>query len=282
MWDVPHAVIRVPENHREELDRDGKIPIRLQFVDLARRCQGWRVVLYQSARKAGRSSETIGYFATAVVTAVLAPDARDLHARLLVEDLTPLENPQPMVVNGGLREENLRTPSGQFDGWRAAEDVREVTPQQYRELTGDDAQTPFTGIPDDYLPVPRFQTHRRQIRNRRLRGLVYRAYGGRCAISGVSLLYPNGSCGLVVAHIFPHAIEPHNSVKDSILLAPNWHSRFDGGGIIIHDDYSWAAIVEDNETLAILGRWLHLPKLESERPDRLLLARKRAFFTKLA
>lgn len=279
-WDVPHAVIRVSENHREQLERDGKIPIRLQFVELARRCQGWRVVLYQSARQAGRPSEAVGYFATAVVTAVLVLEGRDVQAELLVADLGPLEDPQPMFVQGGFREPSLRTSSGQFDGWLAAEDVREITPEQFRELAGGDEQAPFAGSPDAPLPVPRFQTHRRQIRDRRLRGLVYQAYGGKCAISGVSLLYPNGRCGLVAAHIFPYAIEPHNSVRDAILMAPNWHSRFDDGGIIIHDDYSWAAIVEDSETSAIRDRRLHLPILKTERPDRGLLARKRALFIK--
>jgi hypothetical protein len=277
---VPHAVIRVSESHREQLERNGRIPIRLQFVELARRCQDWRVVLYQSSRQAGRSSETAGYFATAVVTSVLVLEGKGVRAELLVADLTPLESPQPMFVQGGFREENLRTPSGQFNGWLAAEDVREITREQYREIGGDDGQASFTGIPDNDLPEPRFQTHLRQIRDPRLRGLVYRAYGGRCAISGVSLLYPNGRCGLVAAHIIPYAIEPRNSVKDAILMAPNWHSRFDDGGIIIHDGYSWTAIVGDSETLAIRDRRFHLPKLESERPDRLLLERKRALFPK--
>lgn len=277
---MPHAVIRVSENHREKLARDGKIPIRLQFVELARRCRGWRVVLYQSARQAGPPSEAVGYFATAVVTAVLVLEGRDVRAELLVADLRPLENPQPMFVQGGFREEGLQTSAGQFDGWLAAKDVREITPEQYRDLAEGDDQVPFTGSPDDLLPVPSFQTHRRQIRDRSLRGLVYQAYGGKCAISGVSLLYPNGKCGLVAAHIFPYAIERHDSVKDAILMAPNWHSRFDDGGIIIHDDYSWTAIVEDSETLTIRDRRLHLPILKTERPDRGLLARKRALFTK--
>lgn len=279
-WDVPHAVIRVSETHREKLERDGKIPIRLQFVALAKRCQGWGVVLYQSARRAGRPSEAVGYFATAVVTAVPVLEGMDLHAEVVVSYLRPTENPQPMFTQGGFREASLRTASGQFDGWLAAEDVRAITPEQYRELAGCDGQAPFTGSHDDLLPVPRFQTHLRQIRDSTLSGLVYQAYGGKCAISGLSLLYPNGSCGLVAAHIFPHAIEPHNSVKDAILLAPNWHSRFDGGGIIIFDDYSWTAIVEDSETLAIRDRRLHLPILKIERPDPVLLARKRALFIK--
>lgn len=281
-WDVPHAVIRVSESHREQLERDGRIPIRLQFVALARRCQDWRVVLYQSARQAGRSSETVGYFATVIVTAVLVLEGRDVHAELLVADLRPLENPQPMFVQGGFREASLRTSSGQFNGWLAAEDVREITREQYRELAGDDDQAPFTGIPDDDLPVPRFQTHLRQIRDGRLRDRVYQAYRGKCAISGVSLLYPNGRCGLVAAHIIPYAIEPRNSVKDAILMAPNWHSRFDDGGVIIHDDYSWTAIVEDSETLAIRDRRLHLPMPKTDRPDLGLLARKRALFIKYA
>lgn len=111
-WDVPHAVIRVSENHREKLEQDGKIPIRLQFVELARRCQGWRVVLYQSARQAGRPSEAVGYFATAVVTAVLVLEGRDVHAELLMADLRPLDNPQPMFIQGGFREASLRPPCG--------------------------------------------------------------------------------------------------------------------------------------------------------------------------
>lgn len=158
---------------------------------------GWHVVLYQSARQEERSSQAVGYFATALVTTVLLPAGKYGHAELLVTDLTPLDNPQPMIVKGSFREESLRTPSRHFDGWRAAEDVREISLEQYLDLTGSDAQKPFTGVPDLAPIVPRLQNYLRPIRDKRLRAMVYRAYGGRCAISGVSLLHTDGSYGLV-------------------------------------------------------------------------------------
>lgn len=234
------------------------------------------MLLYQSARQSERAIDTEGYFATAVITAVVW-DAGNVRAELVLSALVPLSHPRQIWVDGGFQDEALRTQAGGFDGWHAADDVREITSRQYQELAGDDdIQPPFRMDSELDLFVPRFESHPRQIRDERLRRLVYLAYGGRCAISGLSLLNPDGSCGLVAAHIIPHAIEPRSSVKDAILLAPNCHSRFDGGGIIIHDDYSWTARVEDNETLSIRDRWLHLPLLKSEQPDRQLLARKRA------
>ena len=59
------------------------------------------------------------------------------------------------------------------------------------------------------------------------------------------------------------------------MLTPSWHRRFEMGIIIINDDFTWSAIVEDDETLAIRDRRLRLPANKADWPDISLLRQKR-------
>lgn len=63
-------------------------------------------------------------------------------------------------------------------------------------------------------------------------------------------------------------------------MDPTWHSRLDGGGLIIHDDYSWEPRPEDDLTRTIKHRFLRLPENEEDWPDKVLLARQRALFSR--
>lgn len=85
-------------------------------------------------------------------------------------------------------------------------------------------------------------------------------------------------CGLEAAHLFPYRLEQLNTVRSGVLLAPNWHRRYDMGTIIIHDDYSWSAIVEDSDTMAIADRRLELPAAKEDWPDVDLIRRNRNLF----
>ena len=71
---------------------------------------------------------------------------------------------------------------------------------------------------------------------------------------------------------------PYDVVTAGILLAPTWHDRFDSRAIIVHDDHSRTAVVEDTDTLAIELRRLRLPFLAEQWLDRTLLRQKRALF----
>ncbi|MDV3253630.1 hypothetical protein DevBK_20005 [Devosia sp. BK] len=236
------------------------------------------MVLYQSARQADRSNVAVGYFATAIIEEVIVLPYDHLHVDIRVSKVEALSHPKVLLAGEKAFEPTLFSPSGALKGWSAAYDVREISIQQYRDITEGDTQTPFTGSPDVIVTVPRFQNHIRQIRDPEFRLMIYRAYGGRCAISGVELLYEGGFCGLIAAHIYPHSREIHHRVSGGILMDPTWHSRLDGGGLIIHDDYSWEPRPEDDLTRTIKHRFLRLPENEEDWPDKVLLARQRALF----
>lgn len=275
---MPYAVVRVEDRHREALTQIGVLPIRRAFEDMARGLVGHKVVLYQSARQAERSNLALGYFATAYVQNVVPdPKSRD-RCLLMLEDIDPLTLPRRMIENGGFSEGDLINVDGLLKGWKASEDIREISEAQFLALTGLVLDSPFVDPAAADLPIPRFSPHWRQIRDAQFRARVYQAYRGRCAVSGVSLLWPNGNCSLIAAHIYPFAKRAYNSVSAGILLAPTWHERFDAGNLIIDEDYQWSVTAEDEETIMFSKRRLILPANEDERPDLELLRMKRALF----
>jgi len=186
-----------------------------------------------------------------------------------------------MVRADGFSEAALVNADGLLKGWKASEDIREISASQFRALTGIEPSAPFVDdvAQADDLPMPRFHKDPRQIRDPKFRERVYRAYRGRCAVTGLTLLWANGYCGLIAAHVYPHAMRAYNSVSAGILLAPNWHSRYDNGELIIDKYYNWSVPNEDDETRKFSGRRLMVPASEEERPDLELLRLQRALFT---
>ena len=114
----------------------------------------------------------------------------------------------------------------------------------------------------------------RLTRDRRFRQAVLQAYDYRCAVSRIQL-------GLVqAAHIAPVASPAStDSIQNGIALAPNYHTAYDIGLIVLKEDYSmclnerkvreleergWTAGMES--FVAPLGR-IHLPPQEDWYPS---------------
>ena len=270
---MPHAVIRIPVDGRSLLEDHQIVRIRSIFADLASACIGHPVVLYQSVRQPSRSALDVGYFATAVIERVLPqPDNNGFHSLFL-------QGLEPIKASGFASRPQSHAGFEPASGWAAAADVRKISAAEFASLTRQSGVEDFffaqTAEPKP-MPLPRFRMRLESVRDRKFRDVVYLAYRGQCAISKVTLLGDSGVCGLQAAHIVPYQNSPHQLASAGILFAPSWHDRFDRGAIVINDDYTWSAIDEDFDTLAIDDRRLHLPLLEADRPDKALLAQRRA------
>jgi hypothetical protein len=273
---VPHAVVLVQSTERNRLEAEGRVTVRPQFVPLLRECRGYEVVLYQSSRQPGSVVHPLGYFAVATVTK-LAYDVATGRCEVTLQNLVPIkgddwnEGPQAGRILSGARVK----PSG----WQAAQDVREISETEFDELVrGRALEAQSELVLTDQAPLSRLRVRTQQWRDPTFGPRVYDAYKGICAISEVTLLGLDGYSDLEAAHIFPYALEAYDKTPAGILLAPNWHRRFDNGAITIHPDYTWSVNLPDADTDAIADRKLKLPALASDWPDKTLLVRKRQLF----
>ncbi|MBO9590117.1 HNH endonuclease [Devosia sp.] len=245
--------------------------IRSQFVDLLKACSGSQVLLYQSVRQSERAKVPVGYFASASIDSIL-PGADGSRHVVFLRNIQKLDRQFDEDIGDS-------DPSAEAQGWFAAADVREVTEEHYARLISTASQPRFVmPTSGDRVTIPRFRTRRERMRDRKFRERVYRAYAGRCAISGDTLMSLDGLCGLEAAHIVPRLLSPHERASAGILLAPTWHYLFDCGNIVIHDDFRWSPVVEDRNTRGIVDRRLFLPAFQHDWPDLALLQQKRALF----
>lgn len=266
---MPYALIRITEHDRELLEKHSIVRIRRQFADLARKFCGHPVLLYQSVRQPGRAQISVGFFATAYLEDVLPETADNAFSSIFLGGARS--------IHRGFEQDHETGDLERLSpGWNASADVQEISADLFHKMAGQDTQASFVRTePAQGVLVPRFRTRRQEVRDPKFQERVYRAYRGQCAISGITLLNPDGTCGLEAAHIVPHSTSPHHLASAGLLLAPTWHSRFDGGAIIVNDDYSWSARVDDRDTQQIAHRRLLLPLFRSDWPELTLLKRKR-------
>ncbi|NGP19450.1 hypothetical protein [Devosia aurantiaca] len=190
-----------------------RIRIRRKFRAIAEQCKNEWVVLYQSSRGSDASDPSKGYFATAIVIDV--DDDPEIEGKCLVQiarydQLTPA---QRMMTRSFPKETALLSSNHRLKGWKAAEDVRVISDSDYAMLTGREDASSSELNP---IVIPRFRYDLDSVRDPKFSEAVYRAYDGRCAISGVSLLYRDGSCGLQAAHIYPFC-------QNCLQSCPRWH-----------------------------------------------------------
>lgn len=279
-----HAVIRINDKDRAELDSNARCFIRAKFQKRAQSCCGSLVLLYQSARSGAFGGHRLGYFAHAILEAVsqsLGPDGRFQVTLARVRYFAAGEH----VRIEGRWEADLFNQDGALRGWAAAEDIRLISEATYAVIVsagGLEASSQST-LPDyEQILVPPFIVGTRQARDSEFHRRVYLAYNGCCAISGLRLVHADGCCSLEAAHLYPYVLEPRNNVQSGVLLAPHWHDRFDHGSIIINDDYTWTAVIEDDETRNVSDRRLLLPIDRSEWPDVSLIRRRRQWLAERA
>ena len=164
-----------------------------------------------------------------------------------VRKISPAEFSQ--IVNAGLRE--VRDES-------AIPRLGEFTQENPDVLYAQEEAAPFEHMPLDVTRESVLTS--RIVRDAAFARIVKRAYGNRCAISGMELRNGGGRAEVEAAHIKPVKNGGPDIVHNGLALSGTIHWMFDRGLITIADDYS--IIVSHN-------------KVPSDAADRLIRAERR-------
>lgn len=189
-----------------------------------------------------------GYFAIARVQQII-PDPKAAGMFLaLIEPSSYLEfaNAVPFNDAGSPIERGLLNAGGKLSG-RAQSAVRPISNADFNRILdrgledrepllpreGQSAQKPlvFEQQRDRVL-----QLTSRTIRDRIFRRIVLRAYGERCAVTGLKLINGGGRAEVNAAHIRPVEANGPDTVHNGLALSGTAHWMFDRGLISLGDD----------------------------------------------
>ncbi|WP_298327584.1 HNH endonuclease [Asticcacaulis sp.] len=223
-----------------------------QYLGRVEPCIGdWIVYLEPS-----KVRESRGYFAIARVQQVIAdPKAPGMHLAL-IEPGSYLEfaNPVPFRDRAGPVERGLLNAEGKLSG-RAQSAVRSISSLDFNRILELGLEERETIIPrqGDSVPLPGFAEGQapfifeqprervaslttRTVRDRVFRRVVLRAYGERCAVTGMKLINGGGRAEVEAAHIRPVEQDGPDIVNNGIALSGTAHWMFDRGLITLEDD----------------------------------------------
>jgi len=258
-----------------------------QYLGRARACEGdWIVYLEPS-----KVANTRGYFAVARVQEII-PDPRHTDMYLaVIEKGTYLDfgDPVPFRDGGGIVERGLLNDQGRISG-RAQAAVRPISGRDFARIVElgigqQDNILPRTGEPlnNDRLeeiqlpygqPEARVRTAQltnRALRDRNFRKTVLRAYGERCAVTGLRLINGHGRAEVEAAHIRPVEEDGPDIVSNGIALSGTAHWMFDRGMIGLSDDLDILVSRQSNNIDAVTSLindsgTLIAPTRRAERP----------------
>lgn len=238
-----------------------------QYLSRVQQCEGdWIVYLEPSKVK-----ETKGYFAVAQVQEII-PDPRNPDMFLAaIEQGTYLDFGDPVSFRdeNEVIEQGLLNEQGKISG-RAQAAVRTLSAEDFAriverglgrdedilprvdttlQMSGfQDTQTPFHHMP------ARERVNRltnRAVRDRNFRKNVLRAYGERCAITGLRLINGGGRAEVEAAHIRPVEHGGPDIVSNGLALSGTAHWMFDRGLVGLADDMSILVSRQSNDIEAV-------------------------------
>lgn len=238
-----------------------------QYLSRAQQCEGdWIVYLEPSKVK-----ETKGYFAVAKVQEII-PDPRKQDMFLaVIEPGTYLDFGDSV----SFREENSVIESGLLNDQgkiseRAQAAVRTLSAEDFARIVerglgrdedilprvGDTMQLP--GFQDAQAPFQHMparervnQLTNRAVRDRNFRKNVLRAYGERCAITGLRLINGGGRAEVEAAHIRPVEHDGPDIVSNGLALSGTAHWMFDRGLVGLADDLTILVSRQSNDIEAV-------------------------------
>ena len=258
-----------------------------QYLSRARQCEGdWIVYLEPS-----KVRDTKGYFAVAKVQEIIPDPAHPDMYLALIEKGTYLDfgDPVPFRDDTSIVERGLLNEQGNISG-RAQAAVRTLSPMDFARIIerglGDrdaimprvDPREPLDGLAEEQQPFVHItardrvaQLTNRAIRDRNFRKTVLRAYGERCAITGLRLINGGGRAEVEAAHIRPVEKDGPDIVSNGIALSGTAHWMFDRGLIGLDDDLTILVSRQANDQDAIrsiINKTGHLmaPTRLAERP----------------
>lgn len=257
------------------------------YVNMVRETVGDWVIFYESKKGA------FGYVSVQRVVDVIVDPRRDdwFYAVLDPGTLLQFETLVARTDRRGLTfERRLMGADGRpYSGGLNTSAVRRITPAEFAaivdaglaEAEGPDAlpRTPVAGFAEAQVPfgaAPVASDRVRLISDRAYRDaafarMVKAAYGGVCAISGLSLRNGGGRAEVQAAHIRPVGEQGPDIVRNGLALSGTLHWMFDRGLISVAEDHS--ILVSHNKVdLTTVDRLLHpsgkliLPKAQRDHP----------------
>jgi putative restriction endonuclease len=223
-----------------------------QYLSRAKACIGDWIVYYEPRKV----RETRGYFAVAKVQKIISdPESPGMYLAL-IEPSSYLDfaNPVAFSDRGGVIEQGLLNQNGGISG-RAQSAVRPLSPTDFNRIIElglhesglllprvDDVGS-VLAFQEDQTPF-QFEQNRdrvnyfssRIVRDRVFRRIVLRAYGERCAITGLKLINGGGRAEVEAAHIRPVEASGPDIASNGIALSGTAHWMFDRGLITLSDD----------------------------------------------
>ena len=180
-----------------------------------------------------------------------------------------LRGPDGRPMSGGANAAAVRLLSDEAfaaivdRGCRAIEDAM--------ALPREDAEPGFAEAPAAFAGPRRDVLTSRKWRDEQFARMVKRAYGGRCAISGLDLRNGGGRAEVQAAHIVPVSQGGPDVVPNGLALSGTLHWMFDRGLIAVGEDMR--VLVSHNKVprdvaqrLIAPGQRLHLPPNPRDRP----------------
>lgn len=238
-----------------------------QYLSRVQQCEGdWIVYLEPSKVK-----DTKGYFAVAKVQEIISdPRKSDMHLAV-IEPGSYLDfgDPVPFRDNKNIVERGLLNDEGRISG-RAQAAVRTLSNEDFARIIerGLDAEDDFlprvgdlaatTGFQDaqalfQHMPARERvnQLTSRAMRDRNFRKNVLRAYGERCAITGLRLINGGGRAEVEAAHIRPVEHDGPDIVSNGLALSGTAHWMFDRGLVGLDDDLRILISRQSNDADAV-------------------------------
>nr|WP_325249322.1 HNH endonuclease [Amylibacter sp.] len=238
-----------------------------KYLTRVQQCQGdWIVYLEPTKVK-----NTKGYFAVAKVQEIIADPRRADMYLAVIEPGTYLDfgDPVPFRDTDGIVEQGVLNDLGNISG-RAQAAVRPLSAEDFariveRGLQQDDDFLPrvdqanqMPGFRDSQVPFQHLaardrvnQLTNRAVRDRNFRKNVLRAYGERCAITGLRLINGGGRAEVEAAHIRPVERDGPDIVSNGLALSGTAHWMFDRGLVGLTDDLSILVSRQSNDLEAV-------------------------------
>ena len=238
-----------------------------KYLSRAQQCEGdWVVYLEPTKVK-----QTKGYFAVAKVQEIIPDPGNEDMYLAIIEKGTYLDFGDPVSFrdNQSIVERGLLNDQGNISG-RAQAAVRTLSSSDFARIV-----ERGLGGQDDILPrvdlqqsTEGFAEHEcgfehismrdritqltnRAIRDRNFRKTVLRAYGERCAITGLRLINGGGRAEVEAAHIRPVEHDGPDIVSNGIALSGTAHWMFDRGLVGLADDLTVLVSRQTNDPGAV-------------------------------
>jgi putative restriction endonuclease len=222
-----------------------------QYLGRVQACVGDWIIYYEPVKVRGPR----GYFAVARVSQVIPDPGTPGMYLAIIAPGSYLDFPNPVPFSGadGLVERGLYNEQGAISG-RAQSAVRPISPGDFNRIVSlglaEDtdllprigAAAPASVVQEEQAPFVYEQERdrvlaltSRPVRDRVFRRVVLKAYGERCAITGLKLINGGGRAEVEAAHIRPVEANGPDTIGNGLALSGTVHWMFDRGLIGLSD-----------------------------------------------